>query len=643
MKETKDSSQRLNKAEKSWILYDVANSAFIMIVTATIPIYFRSLAEGSGMSGTSATSLWGSATSISILILALLSPVLGAIADYENMKKKIFTIFFVIAIAGGFLFTFAPGWLSFLIFFIISRIGYAACNIFYDAMLIDVTTDERMDRVSTCGYAFGYIGSCIPFVAGLLLILNCDTIGLPMVTATRISFVITMVWWIIMSIPLYKNVHQQYSLPHEPHVFAATFKRLGATFQKLAKDKRMLFFIIGYFCYIDGVYTIISMATTYGGEVGIDSNAMVLALLLTQFVAFPCSILSGTLAKKFGSMRMIKIFIVMYMAICLFGYGLDTELEFWILAVSVGICQGGIQALSRSYYGKIIPKPMMVTVVVNILNIIGNYSLIFGKFGMPALGVEGAAISTAFARGVSMVILFVILFRKHIPRFPLSYFCPFPFVELKNLLKIGVPSAGENMSYSFSQVVLTYFINMLGNEALATRTYVVNIVMFVYLFAIAMAQGGAICIGHLVGERKIHAAYLLGKYVMRISILVSLVLSCIWALMGHTLFSWLTDNPEIIRLGTIILFIDVILEVGRAINIYATNALRATGDVNYPFYVGFVVQWSVAVGCGFLFGIHWGWGLVGMWCAFVLDENLRGIIFVQRWNSLKWTKKGFVK
>ena len=238
MKETKDSSQRLTKAEKSWILYDVANSAFIMIVTATIPIYFRSLAEGSGMSGTSATSLWGSATSISILILALLSPVLGAIADYENMKKKIFTIFFVIAIAGGFLFTFAPGWLSFLIFFIISRIGYAACNIFYDAMLIDVTTDERMDRVSTCGYAFGYIGSCIPFVAGLLLILNCDTIGLPMVTATRISFVITMVWWIIMSIPLYKNVHQQYSLPHEPHVFAATFKRLGATFQKLAKDKR---------------------------------------------------------------------------------------------------------------------------------------------------------------------------------------------------------------------------------------------------------------------------------------------------------------------------------------------------------------------------------------------------------------------
>lgn len=354
MSQTND--KHLTKAEKSWILYDVANSAFIMIVTATIPIYFRGLAESAGVSSTAASSLWGSATSISILVLAVLSPILGAIADYENMKKKIFTVFFVLAIGGGFLFTFAPGWLSFLVFFIIARIGYAACNIFYDAMLVDVTTDERMDRLSTFGYAFGYIGSCIPFVAGLLLILNCDSIGISMTAATRISFIITMAWWVIMAIPLYKNVHQRYSIPRQEHVISHTFRRLGNTFKKLSKDKRMLFFIIGYFCYIDGVYTIISMATTYGGEVGIDSNSMVLALLLTQFVAFPCSIWSGTLAKKFGSMRMIKIFILMYMGICIFGYGLDTEAEFWILAIAVGICQGGIQALSRSYFGKLIPK-----------------------------------------------------------------------------------------------------------------------------------------------------------------------------------------------------------------------------------------------------------------------------------------------
>lgn len=287
--------------------------------------------------------------------------------------------------------------------------------------------------------------------------------------------------------------------------------------------------------------------------------------------------------------------------------------------------------------------PMLVTVLVNIMNIIGNYTLIFGKFGFPALGAEGAAISTSIARGVSMVVLFVILFRKHIPKFPIAYFRPFPWIELKNLLKVGIPSAGENMSYSFSQVVITYFINILGNNALATRTYTMNIVMFVYLFAIAMAQGGAISIGHLVGQKKIHAAYLLGKYVMRLSILVSLVLSCIWALAGHTIFCLLTDNEEIIRLGVTVMIIDIVVEIGRSVNIYATNALRSAGDVNYPFYVGLVVQWLVSVGFSYLLGIHMGWGLVGMWCAFLLDENIRAVIFVKRWNSLKWAKKGFVK
>lgn len=287
--------------------------------------------------------------------------------------------------------------------------------------------------------------------------------------------------------------------------------------------------------------------------------------------------------------------------------------------------------------------PMLVTVLVNIMNIAGNYILIFGKFGLPALGAEGAAISTSVARGVSMVVLFIILFRKHIPKFPLVLFRPFPWIELKNLLKIGIPSAGENMSYSFSQVVITYFINILGNNALATRTYTVNIVMFVYLFAIAMAQGGAISIGHLVGQNKIRAAYLLGKYVMRLSILVSLILSCLRAVFGHTIFSMLTNNEEIIRLGVTIMTIDILVEIGRAVNIYATNALRSAGDVNFPFYLGVIVQWSVSVGLSYLLGIHWGWGLVGMWIAFLLDENIRAIVFVKRWNSMKWAQKSFTR
>ena len=287
--------------------------------------------------------------------------------------------------------------------------------------------------------------------------------------------------------------------------------------------------------------------------------------------------------------------------------------------------------------------PMMVTVVVNILNIIGNYTLIFGEFGFPEMGVEGAAISTAFSRGVSMVILFIILFKKHIRKFPLAYFRPFPFKELKNLLKVGLPSAGEQLSYSSSQVVITYFINVLGTEALAARTYSVNIIMFSFLFCIAIPQGGAICIGHLIGEKRPHAAFLLGKYVMKKSVLITVCLSLITALMGPFIFGWLTTNEQIIRMGVTILAIDVILEIGRPINIFATNALRAAGDVNYPFYLGLVVMWSVAVGCGYLFGIHWGWGLAGMWVAFLLDENIRGIVFVRRWYGMKWVKKSFVK
>ena len=412
------------------------------------------------------------------------------------------------------------------------------------------------------------------------------------------------------------------------------------------------------------------MLSQYSDEavaaVGVVNQLVMFAFLIFEIINMGTSVLCSQYLGAKLPQKMVQVVGVSLLLNILIGLGVSAVLYFgapWLLhmmglraeLMTYGVSYMEIvgafaffQAISLTISASLKSAdkaiyPMLVVVVVNVLNIIGNYTLIFGKFGMPALGVEGAAISTAFARGVSMVILFVILFRKHISRFPLEYFRPFPWIELKNLLKIGVPSAGENMSYSLSQVVLTYFINLLGNEALAARMYVVNVVMFVYLFTIAMAQGGAISIGHLVGKKRIRGAYLLGKYVMRLSVLVSVTLSCVWALMGKAMFGWLTDNPEIIRMGVMVLYVDIILEIGKAINIYATNALRATGDVNYPFYVGVVMQWGVAVGCGYLFGLHWGWGLVGMWFAFLLDENIRGIIFVRRWNSMKWAKKGFVK
>lgn len=295
-----------------------------------------------------------------------------------------------------------------------------------------------------------------------------------------------------------------------------------------------------------------------------------------------------------------------------------------------------LRASNRAIY------PMVVVGIVNILNIIGNYILIFGRFGAPALGAEGAAISTATSRGVAMVILNIILFHTVIKRFPWEIFRRFPMRELHNLLKIGLPSAGEQFSYSSAQIVMTFFINMLGLEVLAARTYVVNIVMFGYLFCIAISQGGAITIGHLVGKGKIHGAFILGKYVMRMALVITVTLSLAIAITGRGILSLLTDNPEIISIGATLLWLDLLVEIGRPINIFATNALRATGDVNYPFYVGLVVMWSLQVVGGYLTGIYFDLGIYALWFMIAADEITRGVIFTRRWWSMKWAGKSFV-
>ena len=287
--------------------------------------------------------------------------------------------------------------------------------------------------------------------------------------------------------------------------------------------------------------------------------------------------------------------------------------------------------------------PMYISLVVNVLNIIGNYTLIFGKFGMPALGVEGAAISTSFCRFVSVILLFIILLKKHIPSFPKEYFRPFPWIELKNLLKIGIPSAGEHMSYSLSQVVIAYFINMISNEALATRTYIVNIVMFTYIFALALSQGGAILIGQLVGMKKIRAAYTIGKRIMRLGVAMSVSLSFITALFGTQILSMLTSDPWIISTGAMILWVEILLENGRALNFFGVNALRSAGDIYFPVIIGIIVMWGIQVVGSYILGITLGWGLIAMWAVFALDENIRGLIFVRRWNSFKWVGNSFLK
>ncbi len=286
-----------------------------------------------------------------------------------------------------------------------------------------------------------------------------------------------------------------------------------------------------------------------------------------------------------------------------------------------------------------VKAPMIVTAIANVVNVAGNYALIFGHFGCPAMGVEGAAWATAASRIVSCAIMGAIHTKVHIRRFPLKWFRPFPWREFKNLFKIGLPAMGEELSYCLSQVAITYFINQISTEALSTRTYAVNLIMFVYLFCISATQGGDILIGHLVGRRAYRPAFVTGNLLVRRSLAVTLMGSLALALAGPWIYPLITSNPEIIRMGTIILWIDLTLEVGRVRNIFACGTLRSAGDPFYPLAVGVTFQWVVAVGVAWLFAIPFGWGLIGAWVAFSLDENLRGVILMRRWHSLRWTGK----
>ncbi|MGN8630266.1 MFS transporter [Blautia sp. HCP3S3_G3] len=346
---------KLTKKEKSWILYDVGNSAFILLVSTIIPIYFNSLAESGGLSSVEYLAYWGYAASAATLIVALLGPVLGTLADTKGFKKPLFLLSLLVGLIACVSMGLAKQWLAFLVIFLIAKIGYSGSIIFYDSMLSDVTTEDRMDHVSSQGYAWGYIGSCIPFAVCLLLVLGSGSIGISMTVAMALSFVITALWWLGMTVPLLRNYQQKYYVEPQKHAVAESFRRIGRTFKNIRNEKRIFVFLLAFFFYIDGVYTFIDMATAYGSALGLGSTGLLLALLVTQLVAFPCCIIFGRLSAKYPGDILITICIAAYLGITVFAMFLTTQLQFWILAVLVGMFQGGIQALSRSYFTKIIP------------------------------------------------------------------------------------------------------------------------------------------------------------------------------------------------------------------------------------------------------------------------------------------------
>lgn len=345
----------LTGLERAWILYDVGNSAFVLLVATLIPIFFNALAEEGGLSSVEYLAYWGYAASAVTIITAVLSPILGTLADTRGFKKPIFILCLVVGVAGCCAMGLAKTWLPFLLIFVFAKVGFSGSLVFYDSMLSDVTTPDRMDVVSSRGYAWGYIGSCVPFVVCLALVLGSGAIGLSQMTALNIALFITAVWWLAMTLPLLKTYRQLHYVEVEKHAIRQSFARIGHTLRHLHEDKQVFWFLLAFFCYIDGVYTIIDMATAYGTALGLDTTGLLLALLVTQIVAFPSALIFGRLSAKYPSTTLIPVCIAAYAGIALFAFFLTQQWQFWVLAFVVGMFQGGVQALSRSHFAKIIP------------------------------------------------------------------------------------------------------------------------------------------------------------------------------------------------------------------------------------------------------------------------------------------------
>ena len=413
--------KNLSKKEISWMFYDWANSAYTMVVTSTImSLYFLSSA-GAALTGkvadpaVTANAYWGFANSAATLVLVLLSPILGTMADYKGKKKQMFQTFLFTGVIFTALLAFIPSnqWLLLLIAYVITAIGFAGSNIFYDAFLVDVSEDANMDRVSSLGFALGYIGSTIPFIICMVFVVLATLGKAPfsVETAYKISFIITALWWIGFSIPILRDVHQVYGIEPEPHFVRNSFRRLGQTLKEIRKHRHIFTFLLAYFFYIDGVDTIIKMATAYGSTIGIGSIMLLLILLVTQFVAFPFAIIYGKLAEKFGTKRTLNMGILTYCVICIVAFFMSPErdtktltIRFWVLAMLVGTAQGGIQALSRSYFGRIVPKNQ-ANEFFGFYNIFGKFAAILGPilFGWISLATGKANYGVG-----SIIILFIV-------------------------------------------------------------------------------------------------------------------------------------------------------------------------------------------------------------------------------------------
>lgn len=369
------------RRERSWILYDCGNSAYSMaITTALFPVLFG-MFSGNAM-------ILGYFNSLASIIVAILSPILGTIADYKDKKKRFFFFFFLMGVLMTAALAFVPygQWQALAAIYILSGVGFSGANIFYDSFLTDVTTDERMDLVSAKGFAYGYIASILPFGISLGIIYF---MGMDIALGYQIGFIITALWWALFTVPMLRDVKQNFYVDPVPRPIVSSFSRLANTFREIRKLKYVFLFLIAYFFYIDGVDTIIKMVVPYATSVlgELDMFILLGILLIIQIVAFPCALLFGHLAKRFGNLFMIRIAILIYIITVFFAYGMSTLTHVFILGGMVALAQGGIQALSRSYFARIIPKEKS-NEFFGFYNIFGKFAAILGPAIMSF--IEGA-------------------------------------------------------------------------------------------------------------------------------------------------------------------------------------------------------------------------------------------------------------
>lgn len=348
--------KQFNKLEKSWIYYDIGNSAFTMMVSTIIPIWFNTLADNAGLTDAQYLAQWSFATSIATVLTAFMGPIFGSISDNRGFKKPMFRAFLLIGATGCALLGIVPTWGIYLITYIIAKVSYQTTLVLYDSMLTDITSPDRMDLVSSQGYAWGYIGSCIPFVAALGLYFLGTINVIPIKLAILLDFIIVALWWFGVSIPLLKGYQQNHYVETDANAIKDSFRRLGNTLSHLyKKEKKVFWFLLAFFFYIDGVYTIIDEAVAIGTSLGLNQMGLLVVLLLTQVVAFAFATLFGKLSEKYSSLTLISVCIGGYFVVAIYALFMKVLWQFGVMAFIVGMFQGAIQALSRSHYAQIIP------------------------------------------------------------------------------------------------------------------------------------------------------------------------------------------------------------------------------------------------------------------------------------------------